>query len=135
MEIIFFAKGHVNIRANHKNTIEFTKDKDLTPRGDCIIGVDSNFNFEQIKEILKWNEAEVIIEINYLNNVLSEKINGIVNKNFNNEHEIVLRKSDFISERTLLIRCDKGSVDLNRKFVEFLKNENIEIKIIFKKKN
>jgi uncharacterized protein len=135
-EIIFYVFGHKNIKGTHKNTIEFTKDDYLTPQGDCIIGVNSNFNFKQIKEILKWDNAEVIIEINDINNnILTEKIKGIVNKSFSSNHEIVLRRSDFISERTLLIRCDKSCVDLDRKFIDLLKNEEINLKITINKIN
>ena len=39
-EIIFY--GHPNIRAMHEKTIELTKAKDITLRGDCIIGVNAN---------------------------------------------------------------------------------------------
>ena len=38
MEIVI-ARGHPNIRATHKTTLEVTKEKELSPRGDCIIGI------------------------------------------------------------------------------------------------
>ena len=39
----FTVRGHNNVLALHKNTVEFTKDKELTLNGDCILGVDANF--------------------------------------------------------------------------------------------
>ena len=47
MLITFKAYGHENIRATHNRTIEFTKHKELSVRGDCIIGVNSDFSFGQ----------------------------------------------------------------------------------------
>lgn len=129
--INFKAKGHQNILGKHRNTIEFTKDQNLTLQGDCIIGVNSDFNFNQIKEVLKWNKAEVVIEAEGLREI----IRGTVNKNFSSEDEIVFRKSNFLSERTLLIRCDKACIDLNRNFIDLLKNNNCYIDIIIKKIN
>ena len=42
------AFGHPNIVANHKTTLEFTKEKHLSPKGDCIVGINAN---KSIKEI------------------------------------------------------------------------------------
>ena len=50
-EIEFF--GHENIRSNHKNTIEITKESHLTPRGDCIVGVSANSSCNDLPEELK----------------------------------------------------------------------------------
>ena len=41
----FSARGHENIRGVHKTTFEFTKEKELTLKGDCIIGVNADFDF------------------------------------------------------------------------------------------
>jgi hypothetical protein len=43
--------------------------------------------------------------------------------------EMVLRKSDFASERTLGIRADKAAKDISRELVERLKNPNQQVKI------
>ena len=50
-EIEFF--GHENIRSNHKKTIEITKESHLTPRGDCIVGVNANSSCSDLPEKLK----------------------------------------------------------------------------------
>ncbi len=44
MEYSFTAWGHENITANHKRTLEFTKDNELSLEGDCILGVSANFS-------------------------------------------------------------------------------------------
>jgi len=50
-EIEFF--GHENIRSNHKKTIEITKELHLTPRGDCIIGVNASSSCADLPQELK----------------------------------------------------------------------------------
>ena len=50
-EIEFF--GHENIRSLHQKTIEITKEGNLTPSGDCIIGVNANYACHDIPEKLK----------------------------------------------------------------------------------
>ena len=59
--------GHKNIRALHKKTIEITKDSDLTPSGDCIIGVNALYGCDEIpnkiKEKLKDPNANVMFSI------------------------------------------------------------------------
>ena len=54
----------------------------------------------------------------------SEEIRCEINPNFNDDEEIVIRKSDFISKRTLGINADKAAVDLNKEFIKLMKNPN-----------
>ena len=57
----FFIYGHENISAKHKTTIEFTKDKEVSRKGDCILGVNADFSFSEIKRLLKKKEIEIKI--------------------------------------------------------------------------
>ena len=45
--------GHENILGIHFNTFEFTADAHLTKKGDCIIGVNSRFDFKGLGKKLK----------------------------------------------------------------------------------
>lgn len=116
--ISFFVKGHPNILGLHANTIEFTKDKDLTLRGDCILGVSAEFNGEDIKKILSWEKIKVEI----LCENLKDYFFAVVNKDFCDYDEIVFRKSNFLSDRTLGILSNKGAKDISRELVNKLKS-------------
>ncbi|MEM7818322.1 MAG: DUF371 domain-containing protein, partial [Candidatus Aenigmatarchaeota archaeon] len=48
-----------------------------------------------------------------------------------NDKSIVIRKSDFIDDRTAVILSNKAAIDIDRKIVEKIKNPNKQIKIIF----
>ena len=117
--VIFNIHGHKNILGTHKNTIEFTKDSKLTRNGDCIIGVKADFNLKELKALIKKNsKIKIIITVDDM----IEEINAVSNPDFNDAHEIVIRKTDFISGRTLGIKADKAVLDLDRELINKLKN-------------
>ena len=124
---IIKAFGHANILGAHKTTIEITKDKDLTLRGECIIGIKadkacSDLNIKLKQEIRKESKFKVVIKLNDI----SETFYGWGHKDLKliNSRDIVFRKSNFICDRTILINCTKSSQDLSRILIEKLKNEN-----------
>ena len=128
MHYKFKAYGHPNITAKHKTTLEFTKDEELSLRGDCILGVKSDFELPLINNFisqLKKNKIKITIEVDDL----KEEIIAEVNPDFNSDKEIVIRKSDFIDERTFAMKADKGAMELGREFVEKLKDNNQIIEI------
>ncbi len=124
--ISFFCFGHKNILAKHRNTLEFTKDKDLTLNGDCIVGVNANFDLKEIKKLT----GEVTILLETENN--KDEFQCTINKEFNDAHEIVIRTTDFLSNRTLGINATKAAKDLNRDLIEELKDESVKLKITIK---
>ena len=64
-----------------------------------------------------------------INNIKKE-INGYLNTDFDDSREIVIRKSDFRSGRTLVINADKAAFELNEEFKLLLKNPNTKIDIV-----
>jgi len=119
----FNALGHPNITAIHKTTIEFTKEKGLSLKGNCIIGVNADFDTKELKRFVKQkSNSKITIKI-MVDNII-EEIHAVLNPDFNDNHELVIRKSDFISKRTFAIKGDKAAKDLDRKLVKKLKKHN-----------
>ena len=118
--VVFHFSGHKNILGTHKNTLEFTKESNLSLNGDCIIGVDADFDLTDVKRIFGYSKIKIIITVDDL----VEEVICEVNKDFNDKHEIVIRKTNFVSERTLGINADKAAIDLNRELIKKLKNPN-----------
>ena len=132
----FFAFGHENILATHAKTFEFTKDEHLTLRGDCIIGVNSDFDLAEIKKIISRAEGrkiKIFIDTVPADKNVREEINGELNPNFLGSREFVVRKTGYVSERTFAINADKSSLELNRGLIKYLKfpKNKIKIKIEF----
>ncbi|MFH0875765.1 MAG: DUF371 domain-containing protein [archaeon] len=113
--------GHENIVGTHKNTVEFTKEKNLTKRGDCIVGVSCGFDTSVLKT---FSSKKVLIRITVDDEI--EKITADYNPDFSDLHELVIRRSNFKSSRTFATFADKVAIDINRKLIEKLKNPNIK---------
>ena len=127
----FHAYGHPNILGTHKTTLEFTKDEDLSLKGDCIIGVKADFELSKLKEFIEKNgNKDAIITIKTTDEKIKETIYGKLNPGFNSSREMVVRKTDFLSERTLMINADKAAFELKKGLISFLKEKNNKIKIV-----
>ena len=116
--LTFHCSGHKNILGTHKNTIEFTKDKELTLQGDCIIGVNADFDFEKIQRLARTASA---IKMLIHAGTIEETVVFQANPDFSDSHEIVIRKGEFNSKRTLGLRADKAAKDLSRELIKKLK--------------
>ena len=132
MKYKFHAYGHPNILGTHKTTLEFTKDKDVSLQGDCIIGVDSDFELGELK---KFGAGKVEITISSDDDKIIEEVKAHINPDFNDNHELVIRKTDFVSSRTFGIKADKASVDLNRALIAYLKEKKGIVSVIIEKKD
>ena len=139
VSLIFYAKGHKNISATHKTTFEFAKEPSLSKRGNCIVaikstksGVDFPIDF---KKIVKHKEAKIRIIIETDN--IKEKIIAFGDPKLQLSHQtdLVVRKSNFVCNRTLAVRADKSSADFSREIIEKLKDPNQNIKITLKVEN
>jgi len=125
--------GHRNIQATHKTTLEITKDKHLTKRGDCIVAVAADRALSDLsaefKETLRKTNAKLTITIEV--DGITEQINAQGSPNLILAHpsDLVVRKSDYVCNRTLAIRADKAACDLSRELIEKLKNPQQKVKI------
>ena len=125
----FSCYGHPNILATHVKTLEITKDQNLTERGDCIIGIKSDFNIYELKKFSK--KIKIVCETvdPLTNSTLSSEFKCFVNPNFHSNNELVLRKSHFDSGRTFGFNLNKGANNLDRKIVQLLKNPDQKMNI------
>jgi uncharacterized protein len=117
--MIFHFFGHSNLLGKHYNTLEFTKEDKLTREGDCIIGVRADFDSSELKKIAKeFSKFKMIIKVGEY----KEEVTALINKEFDDSKEIVIRKSEYFSKRTLGIRADKAAKDIDRRIIALLKD-------------
>ena len=127
------AFGHENIQAIHPSTLMFTREKHLSKTGDCIVAVASDKAVADLspefKDKLRKPNAKLTILIEA--DGLTEQINasGSPKLILTNPTDVVIRKSDYICNRTLAIHADKAANDLPRAFVEKLKDPKQEVKV------
>ncbi|MCW4047290.1 MAG: DUF371 domain-containing protein [Candidatus Bathyarchaeota archaeon] len=128
-----FGCGHENILATHKTTLEFTRDTHLTKKGNCIIAVGTDKALadlsSEFKGLLRKPNAKltVIIEAGGIKGLV--KAYGSPQLVLTHSTDAVIRKSEFVSDRTLAIRADKAAQDLPRELVEKLRDPRQRVKI------
>lgn len=128
-KISFSSFGHKNILSTQRNTLEFTKESGLSSEGDCIIGVMADFSLEKIRKFLSSLAPghEIIITIRA--GKISERVTAVPNPDFSSDSEIVVRRTGFLSERTLGIWADKSSKELSRALVSEMRSPNCRIEV------
>ena len=123
-DIEFF--GHPNIRSNHRGTIEITRDKHLTPSGDCIIGVGASCGCsgipDAIKKRLQDPGSKVRLSVTVGRCVFELEGTGDEGLALSHPDDVVVRKSRFVCPRTLAVGCGRASDDLPREMVKLLQN-------------
>jgi len=123
-EDIFFY-GHPNIRATHERTIELTKAKEITLRGDCIVGVKASKACLDLSDTLKQRLRDEFTFVN-MSLIVGGYIydfngNGSSSLILDNREDIVIRKSAFVCPRTMAIRSNNASSDIPRHIVKLLR--------------
>ena len=122
-------KGHKNVSSLHKSTFEITRDAEIGPTADCIIGVDMDstmLNFPQeFKDRIADSNTKIKVILDTENG--HDEITGFGHEDLTLTHptDIVCRKSDYTCSRTLMIGADKAARDLDKDLIEDLKNEKI----------
>lgn len=127
------AHGHENVRSTHKTTLEITKDKVLTKRGDCIIAVGATKGAADLsskfKEAAKRADAQITVMIECGGAREVVRAEGSPRLLFVHPTDLVVRKSDYVCGRTIAVRADKAASDLSRKLVRKIMNPHQRIKI------
>ncbi len=122
-------KGHKNVTSLHKSTFEVTKDVEIGPTADCIIGTDmdkSMLNFPQeFKDKISDPNTRITVILDTENG--HDEITGWGHEDLTLTHptDIVCRTSDYTCSRTLMIRADKAAKDLDENLIDDLKNEKV----------
>jgi len=125
VELISF-RGHPMVRSTHPTTIEVTTEEYLTENGDCIVGVAASKGCaqleERVKEGLRTKDARVTIRFVVGNSVFQVSARGDPRLELSHPHDIVIRRSDFVSDRTLAVLADSAARSLPREMVRRLKD-------------
>lgn len=123
----FHAQGHPNIKGTHKNTFEFTKADHVTPAGDCIIGINANYDLDELKHFAQNNAR---CKITLIADGITETLTAQTNPGFHDDHELVVRIGEHTDKRTFAFRAEKSAKYLRRDLIEKLKTgAKIEIHI------
>ena len=127
----FVAYGHENIIGKHKTTVEITSENTLTLQGTCIIGVKMDQKLcdlsNDIKRMARSEHTRIHLRMKV--NDESEEVVGYGSPGLTYESSVsmVARTSSYECGRTLMVKADKATSDLNRQFIAELSEPDIQI--------
>ena len=119
------AQGHPLVRGTHKTTFEVTRDETLTPSGDCIIGIGADKGAADLdpalKAALRDDRTVFTTRLSAGKETVVVRSRGNAALTLDHPADIVWRKSDFISDRTVGIRSDHAAATLPKEFIAALR--------------
>ena len=128
----FHAYGHPNIVGEHKTTLEITTETKLTSQGTCIIGVRTTQTLRDLDDEIKTLAKSTRTQIQ-----LTMSVDGLVERvigrgspglTYSDPISMVARTSSFECGRTVMVGADRVASDLDRRFVQKLRDHDIVIK-------
>jgi hypothetical protein len=125
----FTCSGHINLLGTHKTTLEFTKENHLTKQGDCIIGVSADFDASALQRFVLDSPKKVFCRLEAGGH--TDSFSFILNRDFCHPEEIVIRKTDFLSDRTLGIFSRKAAIDIDRNLISSLSDPTTKCTVTF----
>ncbi|MDY9923565.1 DUF371 domain-containing protein [Methanobacterium sp.] len=135
MEYTFEAQGHHNVTSKHKTTFEVTQDTEIGLAADCIVGVSSKVSLNdlplQMREAIQNEDTKIRIILETEN--AKDVITGYGHPALTLDHptDMVCRRSNYTCSRTLMIRADKASVDLDSDLIaELASGKTLKVTII-----
>jgi hypothetical protein len=115
------AWGHPFVTALHPTTLEITRDPELSPRGDCIIGIAADMAARDlprdVRDLLCRDDAAVTATFCCEGQVVVVRGRGSSRMTLSHPTDMVFRRSDFVCDRTVAIRADNAARTLPRGFV------------------
>ncbi len=85
---------------------------------------------EAFKKLAKKENSTITMVVKIDKQTETIRGHGNPRLTFTHPHDLVVRKSSYYSDRTIMIKADKAAIDLDRKLVEMLRNPENEVEII-----
>lgn len=118
------ATGHEHVQGTHTSTLELTTDDYLTPAGDCIVGINatkspSSFS-TAFTERCSSSNTTITCTLAVGENSVEITGRGDPRLSFGSDRSLVIRTSQYVDDRTVMIDADTAANDLPRSMIEQL---------------
>ncbi|MFC6836433.1 DUF371 domain-containing protein [Halomarina ordinaria] len=123
-EEVVRARGHEHVSAEHASTFEVTSDDWLTPAGDCIVGVEADrvpADFDEaFVEACRDSAATLSVTLEADGHEQTVRGRGHPDLTFDGDRSMVVRTSDHVDDRTVVVGAEGAAADLDRDLVSAL---------------
>src|SRR5260370_11605796 len=130
---IFPASGHPAVLSTLPSTLEITTSHELTRRGDCVVAVKSSSAVrnlpEDLKRVLSSSRGRGRLALRVGPFEFTVEGRGDPRLTFLHDTDLVVRKSAFISDRTLMIHAHKSSIDSPQEMLRLIQDANNSVTV------
>ncbi|MFB6202084.1 MAG: DUF371 domain-containing protein [Halorhabdus sp.] len=118
------ATGHEHVTAGHESTLELTSDDYLTPAGDCIVGIEADrvpaeFDVAFVEACQDY-ATTITATLSTSEHEVEITGRGHPELSFDSGRSLVIRTSEYVDDRTVMIDADTAAADLDRDLVDAL---------------
>lgn len=123
-EEVVRAHGHEHVAGTHESTLELTSDDYLTPAGDCILGIEAgrvpaDFG-DDFVAACQDRDATITANLEVAGETVSIRGAGHPDLSFENDRSLVLRTSEYVDDRTVMVEADAAAADVPRTVIDAL---------------
>jgi 16S rRNA (cytidine1402-2'-O)-methyltransferase len=111
---VFRVRGHGGITASHDKTVEFTRDRAVTRRATCVLGVDSDHDDAALLRLR--GDVEVVVEAAGYRDAFSASLTPF----FLGDDSLVFRRGPALRGRTIAGDATKSAADIDRDLARVL---------------
>jgi len=115
------ARGHEHVTAEHGSTFEVTSDDWLTPAGDCILGIEADavpatFG-DAFVDACQSAGSTITATLRAGDHEVTVQGRGDPGLTFESDRSMVVRTSEYVDDRTVMVGADAAAADLDRGLV------------------
>jgi len=119
-------RGHPNIRGTHRSTFQITTETDLSPRGDCVIGVGADKGATDLADgfraVLADEGSTLVTLLSAGDITVRITSKGSESLSLDHQTDLVWRRSTFTCSRTIGISSDHAARTLPRELISYLRD-------------
>lgn len=121
---VILARGHVNITATNRRTLEITKDPYVTRRGDCIIACCADkagpeLAGDLLEALIRPGTVRIVVEAGGMGYAITGRTPLAMPTS---PYRLVVRRSNHVDDSTLAVGADGAAADLPRDLVSRLRD-------------
>jgi hypothetical protein len=124
LQEVVHATGHEHVAGAHTSTWELTHDDWLTPAGDCILGIGADRTPTEFEpafcEACQDANATVTATLSAAGYEVTVTGRGHQDLTFDDDRSLVVRTSEYIDDRTVMIGADAAAADIDRDLIAAL---------------
>jgi hypothetical protein len=122
-EVSGSGRAHGRVRATHRKSLEFVRERDIGDGATCVVAVDVSFDEASAESLSGW------VELRIEAGDACDTVRARINPAFTRGDPLIVRRGGNVTRDALLIDADKAASDLDRELVRALSRDGAAVAI------